>query len=764
MPIVRAPLDYSIQSRTASTSKDSRSVNALFEGKKDKREVVKRPGLGLFNVSPALSAGQGQGLYSWNDYYISIVNNNIYTITGAGVSSLLGTITGNQKPISFTTVNNDTTLAFHNGSNLYTIAKGNPPTFVGGVGLSGVVSSVVISNPSTNGYYGVPTSCTIAVGATTVVTQTAHGLIAGQGVQFKGTLPTGMVVGTTYQVVTINSNSYSINTVIAGGGVGSAVVTSGTSSSVFCLASPTVTFSTSPGVTAKGTAKLYNNSVSEVVVTVYGSGYITPSTISFSSPPTGTAGYAVLNSARYTIGGNFNFITPGNFVTAGIVGLNLANLLSFSGGSGYLTPPTITFPTSPASGLPPAKGVATINSAGTITAITITDPGQYVITVQGGADWNFSVEALGAVVIGNPPNTVAQASVVMASGAVTGPFASGLAYLDNKCYIMTTVGDIYNSNTDDPTTWSLVSIRASSDPDAGVALIRHLNYLVAFGQWSTEFFYDASNPTGSPLGVNQSAKLELGCANGYSVSGTDQTVLWVGQSQSEGRSVFMMEGLSPTKVSTRYVDKYLNAASMKDLPSGASSVRSYIFKIAGHTLYLLTLIDLNITLVYDMDEKEWYQWTSQSGDTGVTNSGIETYFTPTAFDGDVEYAGSSIYLQDDQTGLIYKMKSDYVNDNGNNIYFRLVSPLADSGTNKRKFYTRLEVIGDYAPGFAYTRHSDNDYATWSSYRPINLTLARPVLYQNGAARRRAFELFISDNIAARFSYLEMELDVGETGE
>jgi len=293
-----------------------------------------------------------------------------------------------------------------------------------------------------------------------------------------------------------------------------------------------------------------------------------------------------------------------------------------------------------------------------------------------------------------------------------------------------------------------------------------LNYLVCFGQWSTEFFYDAGTAVpASPLAVNQSAKLEIGCANGYSVAGAEQTVVWVGQSLTKGRSVYYMDGLSPAKISNRYIDKYLNLASMENTVDAGgntiSSVRSFCFKTSGHSLYVLIMIDINKTFVYDLDEKSWYEWTSQSGDNGVTvDSGVETYFTLTSYDSNVEY-GPHAYVQDNKTGGIHIISDTINQDNANNIYLRAITPVGDDGTTKYKFFKKVEVVGDKVAGTGYLRYSDDDYVTKSTFRAVTLSNVRPQIFQCGASRRRAWEFFFSDNLPLRLEALEIEFDVHE---
>lgn len=337
------------------------------------------------------------------------------------------------------------------------------------------------------------------------------------------------------------------------------------------------------------------------------------------------------------------------------------------------------------------------------------------------------------------------------SSPPTGPYCPGLVYLDNTVYVGiaggTNGGRIYGSNIEDPTTWNALNyISAVSEPDGLVAIAKQLNYLVAFGQWTTQFFYDAGNTTGSPLNVNSQANLNIGCANGNSVASIEQTLLWVGTSLAEGRSIYLLEGTSPVKVSNRYIDKYLNGDTM-------TNVRSYCLKISGHSLYVLTLKDSNVTFVFDLDERAWYQWSSQSG-------GTETYFTPTFFSSQEEYF-PGYWFQDESSGLLYSMSPTVYQDSGNGIYFRAVTERKDSGTTKRKFYTRVEPIGDTQSGTLSIRHTDDDYVTWSTYRVVDLSIGRPVLYQLGSSRRRAWEVFSSDNIPIRLQALEMDIHIGE---
>jgi hypothetical protein len=323
-----------------------------------------------------------------------------------------------------------------------------------------------------------------------------------------------------------------------------------------------------------------------------------------------------------------------------------------------------------------------------------------------------------------------------------------------------TSGLIYGSLPDDPTTWTAsTSIGATSDTGKMTGLARHQNYVVAFGTLDTEFFYDAGNPLpGSPLSVAKSYYMEIGCVNGYSIAQAEQTLIWVGVTTTEGRSVYLLDGLTPVKLSTRHIEKYLNADPI-------ISVRACCIKIAGHSLYILSLPSSNITFVYDLDEKKWYTWTSQTGDT-TGFDGTENLFLEGAFStrGAIATGIGTYLVQSSSNGNVYTLSTSAYDDAGNKIYFRAVSPRTDSGTNKVKFYKRTELIGDFANTTnANIRHCDDDYSTWSTYRQVDMTAKRPVLYQGGQARRRIWEVFISDSVPVRIRALEIESHIGEGG-
>ena len=247
--------------------------------------------------------------------------------------------------------------------------------------------------------------------------------------------------------------------------------------------------------------------------------------------------------------------------------------------------------------------------------------------------------------------------------------------------------------------------------------------------------------------------IELGCANGDSIVSFENIIVWVGTSRDAGPSVYSLASTAPTKISTPFIDRILQNSTLAD-------IRAYSLRINGHTFYVLTLADLNVTLVFDVNEKVWTQWTMWAvGDVGSGVPGIyaEQYFRPSFF----AQISDTYYLLDDDNGTLYTMSDHVYNDSGAPIYYRTVTDIIDGGTTKRKFFGRLEIVGDKVPAVMNIRHTNDDYKNWSPYRSVNLDKQRPQVYQSGAARRRAWEFLCTDNQPLRLLAAEIDFDIGE---
>lgn len=122
-------------------------------------------------------------------------------------------------------------------------------------------------------------------------------------------------------------------------------------------------------------------------------------------------------------------------------------------------------------------------------------------------------------------------------------------------------GDIYNSDLDLPDSWNTTDfISTEIYPDPVVALGKYKNYLVAFGENTIEFFYDAANTSGSPLARQEGIIHNIGCIGQAAVCELEDRLFWISQSGSTYYSVWEMDKFEAKKISPPEFDNVLTNA------------------------------------------------------------------------------------------------------------------------------------------------------------------------------------------------------------
>lgn len=323
-------------------------------------------------------------------------------------------------------------------------------------------------------------------------------------------------------------------------------------------------------------------------------------------------------------------------------------------------------------------------------------------------------------------------------------FVKGWAYLDGTTYVMKSNASIQGSAINDPQSWDPLNvIVAQSSQDQGVALAKQLVYTIAIKQWSVEVFYDAGNATGSPLGTVQGARASFGCVSADSVQSIDDILIWVCTNQSSSTQIIKMEGLKTKIISTDPVERLLDKADF-------TTVYSMQFKNIGHRFYILTLKVSNITLVYDLDEDSWHQWTDVNGNYFP--------FVSTTYDSTLRHI-----FQHETDGYLYLADETYYTDNGSIITVDIVTPNFDAGSYRRKNLKMMKFIADQVDGSVLqVRVNDADYAPtkWSNFRNVDLSKKQPLLTDCGTFVKRAWNLRHQKQTFFRIKAIEPQLDVG----
>lgn len=260
-------------------------------------------------------------------------------------------------------------------------------------------------------------------------------------------------------------------------------------------------------------------------------------------------------------------------------------------------------------------------------------------------------------------------------------------------------------------------------------------------EWTIEYFFDAGNSVGSTLGSVQGMKVNYGCASADSVQRINDVLVFVCTSQGAMPQVCMLNQGQLTIVSTEAIDRLLAVADF-------SIVYSWQLAINGHSFYALTFKNSNITLVYDIAQDLWHQWTDENGNY--------LPIVASTYDSQKRHI-----LQHENSGELLYINSTYYSDNGVAITVDIYTPNWDAGTYNKKQLKRLSIVADQQPGSQLQiRYSNNDYQTWSTFRTFDLSQQQPMLTDWGTFRKRAFHLRHTANTPFRIRAIEASFDIG----
>ena len=321
----------------------------------------------------------------------------------------------------------------------------------------------------------------------------------------------------------------------------------------------------------------------------------------------------------------------------------------------------------------------------------------------------------------------------------------GFAYLNGPIYVMQPTAHVWGSKPNSVSVagdWDPLNfIRAQIEPDAGVFMSKQLVYVVALKQWSTEYFFDAGNATGSPLGPVQGMKVHYGCAHADSVQKIDDVLVFLSTNQTASLQVSMLDQGSFRVVSTPSIDRLLKGIN-------TTVIYSWQLKMNGHSFYVITFKNSNLTLSYDIVQDLWFQWTDHNGN----------YFPIVA---STYNANQEHILQHEDNGYAYKIDSNTYKDLHQPIVVDIITPPFDADTYRRKQLNIMKFVGDQVEGSVlYVRRTDDDYKTWSAWRSVDLNIEAPILTNCGTFRKRAYQLLHMKDTPFRIRAVEVQYDMG----
>lgn len=338
---------------------------------------------------------------------------------------------------------------------------------------------------------------------------------------------------------------------------------------------------------------------------------------------------------------------------------------------------------------------------------------------------------------------------------------TGGAVLNSRMYVMATNGKIYGSALLDATTWTALNVlSAEKDSDLGVHLDRHHDNLVAFGTRTIEFFFDNGNPApGSPLCSREDISYNLGLADGNTVHRENDDLYFVGVNNTGELAVWKMKNFNLEEKSVGSLSSFLTQSVQID----SRKLVATGFSTGGRSYYLLTVYTLvggtpvvtpTETFGFNDKSNSWTLW--EHAAAGVADLPVVAFTKSTG-----SVPGRGILSDGDIIRFLDKFTPT---DDSTNIPMTLVFSHLDFDTRETKFMHKLRYVGDQATATQNlgVQWADENHATYSTVRNIDLSSSESKLTRLGKFKSRGFKLTYSGSEQVRIQGLIAEIRKGTT--
>jgi len=353
----------------------------------------------------------------------------------------------------------------------------------------------------------------------------------------------------------------------------------------------------------------------------------------------------------------------------------------------------------------------------------------------------------------------------------------GAVSLDNYAFVLTTDGELYNSNVGDILTWTSTDFLQTDDAeDKKVYMCKHYDHIAVLGTNKITFYYDAGNPSGSPLALRKDLTIPRGVLSyragtastdlpyTWSCANDDEYIGFIGASKFSDTTsslldniegVYLIKNFNVQKISTPYIDNILS-----NFYGAGVSFHLSLHLIRGRKLLIISSASRFFTspnagdLVYDITTGYWYLWALGT----EFNLGVK--FASGEFIVDYNYGAISKYSAISLKDEVY----DNITTTTVEFPFTIQTPQLSLGTSNNKLCRTTTILGDYsdaaqAVGISWT---DDNYQNFSSAREIDLQSYRK-LTRCGIFRKRAWKISRqSTNTGTagpvRLSHIEIKVD------
>jgi hypothetical protein len=366
----------------------------------------------------------------------------------------------------------------------------------------------------------------------------------------------------------------------------------------------------------------------------------------------------------------------------------------------------------------------------------------------------------------------------------TGVNISAFVPMDGYLFYTTDDGNLRNSDLNSVVNYtSTSSIPVQMSPDQPVGVAVQNNAVVAFGHGSKEVFQNVGMASGSPLQRVASAFQRVGCLDQRSMTQIEDDIYFVSTPYEGDIGVYLMRNLNAVKISPPAIDRIIGTVSgsgaiyASSFKLGGQTYAAFVLSTAadstsilllesGDTILLESGDDILLedspastasyirTLVYNAGLKVWSEWDCDEATfiDGVSNGTANQLVATSRMKTD----GKVYTINPVSDGQLYE-------DDGAAFTMEVRTAKIDFGTNRRKFFDSIELLGcDMSSGAQpYISWSDDDYETWSTPRAFDMTGNHPRITRCGSTQgQRAFKITESTDAAFRAEALAISYKEG----
>ncbi len=298
--------------------------------------------------------------------------------------------------------------------------------------------------------------------------------------------------------------------------------------------------------------------------------------------------------------------------------------------------------------------------------------------------------------------------------------------------------------------------------DNVLAMIANDRLLLLAGPKQSVWYYNSGDPN-FPLVVIQGSEIEMGIVAQNSIAKAGNDVFYVGGDERGAGIVRRVTGYTPNRISDHTVE-----LAIQNMPVFSDAI-GWTEQDRGHTFYVIWFPTGNLTFAYDLASGMWHKrlfWNTQIG-------AYEAHLARCHM-----YAFGKHLVGDRQSGTIYDMHQNYLDDNGTPIRRMRRAPHIND-EKQWIFYKQLQIDAEMGEAtlldangnprdpVGFLRWSDDGGHSWKNYHTLNFGQigeykTRAIQRRMGKSRDRVFEFTCSDPVSWRLVDAYLKADPGYT--